>query len=111
MKVEPKMLPLEPKHLLNWLVILDFRYQNIYMFVSGGFLRIGIKTVLPVPQPIYSSGLSRRSLAPSTLRHVPDSGGLAPFPKRNSASGKHCDGLDLRRVCRVREGIKRHSMD
>ena len=31
------------------------------MFVSGGFLWIGIKTVLPVPQPIYSGGLSRCS--------------------------------------------------
>ncbi len=37
MKFSPKMLPLEPKHLLTQLVILDFRYQNIYTFVSGGF--------------------------------------------------------------------------
>ena len=48
-EISAEVLPLEPKHLLNPLVILNFRYQNIYMFVSGGLMQAcGPTTLTPL---------------------------------------------------------------
>src|SRR2546430_165575 len=60
MKFPSKMLPLEPKHLLNPLVILNFRYQNIYTYVCDWWFRLaGLwthHTYSPVNSPLSTLG-------------------------------------------------------